>query len=121
MTAFSQQDTASDHCFTTRVTRLIAADLVSGDLAKQELTATQVLLGQEQEKVQTQSIMLQAHQVKDVKYEEELKRGTDIQGIQQNTIDRLEKRNRGLGRETRVLSIGLSVSVAAVVVLVLTR
>ena len=95
--AFSQKDTIiQTKCFPAPVVKLIAKDLISGDLAKQELKLTLKELEETQLKVYLKDSIILKMNEKEVNYNRVISEQTKQYGILQTHSTEVEKSLRAM-------------------------
>jgi wobble nucleotide-excising tRNase len=105
-TTFSQKDT-NKICFDYKTAQKIAADLVKGDAAVEELKKTQKLVGQLQETIVEKDSVINDFKSKDSVCDQQIKIHVEAQNKQTNVITGLEKDVSNLTKENENLRTGL--------------
>lgn len=105
-TTFSQKDT-NKICFDYKTAQKIAADLVKGDAAIEELNKTQKLVGQLQETIIEKDSVINDYKVKDSICDQQNRINLEAKNKQANIITGLEKDVTNLTRENENLKTGI--------------
>lgn len=118
LTAFSQKginNSLTDTCnvvIACSTAQKIANDLVKGDSCISELSATQSLLKLTNQQVETQQEIINAYQVKEQAYEDQVDAYKEIQDTQESMIVKLEKRAKRSQKVSKFLGSILGTSAA---------
>lgn len=106
LTTFSQKDT-NRICFDYKTAQKIAIDLVKGDAAVEELSKTQKMVFQLNEKIVEKDSIILDYNAKDSIYIKQNKTHYDIQSKQTNIITGLEKDVTNLTEKNNNLKKGI--------------
>lgn len=113
LTAFSQTDTNKDTCRITipcSTANKIAADLLSGDLAKAELQQTQEILKITNNKVEEFSAITQSYETKVSAFKKEIMLYDEKETTYKSIITGLEDDNKKIRRRIKILGVTIGVT-----------
>jgi len=121
-TAFSQKDTTSTKVpIPVTVLREIAKDLTLGDLAKEELKITQVQLKEANNKIETQSQIIELLRKNENYYVQIIEKGETSYVTLKDYVDKLEQENKKIKVRSKFKTVLLGGVIGGLIYLLITK